>query len=377
MSNELNNTSKIFAKEALPMLTQDIVFAGTAGNATRTYESDFSNEMNIGDEISIAIPNDVGDIDEMDVETQVTYIKTKKIKLKVEKHFYKKLEINTKDATFNAKSFFNNLVSPVMYSFSVGVEKLMFKTALTQTYNFVELSGAPASLSDLTKILTKFNRLNAKQGQRRVILTTTANDKVMGIDAIIKANERANSTSTSTGVIGNHMGIDYFYSNILDEMTLETSTFSGGALKGALVKGQDSKIVTLDGAVEGETVKSGTIIKLGSASIVAKYDAVVDAAGEVQIEVDYVGFNVANDTAATVANVGNNLCFEAGAIALVTIAPALPSGSGIDAAVATNSDLNTSIRVTQGFNLSTLKNEIVFDLFAASKVVVPEKFFRV
>jgi hypothetical protein len=377
MSNDFSqNITKVFATESLPRITENLVMAGKDNNVTKTYEATWSgSNLNIGDEISIEVPYYVDNVDEFVTTTQTSYQKAQNVKLKVEKHLYKRLELNTKDATFNQKNFFNNMILPVMDAFGVAIEKIIFNKMLIGTYNYVELAGAPSSLADLTKILTKFNKLKVKQGSRRVVLTTTANEKVLNIDSIIKANERANAETVSTGYVGNHLGIQYYFSNILDDLEVASSTFSGGALKGALVKNQENLVVTLDGAVEGETVKAGSIIKLGNASIVAKADAVVDASGEIQISVEKVGFDVANDTVAELATVGKNFGFSPESIALATIAPAVPSGQ-VDSSIATDEVTKSSIRVTQAFDIDTLKNYIVFDLYVAAKNIMPELNFR-
>ncbi len=377
MSNDFSqNITKVFATESLPRITENLVMAGKDNNVTKTYEATWSgSNLNIGDEISIEVPYYVDNVDEFVTTTQTSYQKAQNVKLKVEKHLYKRLELNTKDATFNQKNFFNNMILPVMDAFGVAIEKIIFNKMLIGTYNYVELAGAPSSLADLTKILTKFNKLKVKQGSRRVVLTTTANEKVLNIDSIIKANERANAETVSTGYVGNHLGIQYYFSNILDDLEVASSTFSGGALKGALVKNQENLVVTLDGAVNGETVKAGSIIKLGNASIVAKADAVVDASGEIQISVEKVGFDVANDTVAELATVGKNFGFSPESIALATIAPAVPSGQ-VDSSIATDEVTKSSIRVTQAFDIDTLKNYIVFDLYVAAKNIMPELNFR-
>ncbi len=379
MANDFSqNITKVFATEALPRVTENLVMAGSDNNVTKTYQATWAGDLNIGNEISIEVPFYVENVDEF-VEggnTQTSFQKAKNVKLKIEKHLYKRLELNTSDATFNAKNFFNNMVLPIMDAFGVAIEKIIFNKMIIGCYNYVELAGAPSSLADLTKILTKFNRLKVKDGNRRVVLTTTANEKVLNIDSIIKANERANSESVSTGLVGKHMGISYYFSNILDELEVATSTFSGGALKGALVKDQENLVVTLDGAVEGETIKAGSIIKLGtSASIVAKSDAVVDASGEIQIAVEKVGFSVANDTPASLATVGKNFGFSPESIALATIAPALPSGN-VDSSIASDDVTKTSVRVTKAFDIDTLKNYIVFDMYVAAKNIMPELNFR-
>lgn len=377
MANELTaNITKVFAKQALPRISENLVMAGTDGNVTRTYEAEWTGtSLNVGDEISIEIPNVVEDIADFTGTTVSSFVSAKNIKLKVERHLYHKLELTTKDKTFNSTNFFNNQIVPVMEAFGVKIEKICFDKMLTGVYNFVELSGAPSSLADLTKLLTKFNRLKVKDGSRRVVLTTTANEKVLNIDSIIKANERANAETVSTGYVGTHMGIKYYFSNILDEMEVATSTFSGGVLKGALVKDQENKIVTLDGGVDGDTIKKGSIIKLGTASIVAKADAVVDASGEVQIAVERVGFSVANDTPATLAVVGKNFGFDPSSVALATIAPALPDES-VTGAIAVDDKTKSSIRVTKAFDLNTLKEYIVFDLYVACSTVRPETIYR-
>lgn len=379
MANEFQ-VSNIIAKEMLPYISEgNVMTSAKEKNVSRTYEAEWNRNdgLDIGTEIRLPLPNYHESLDEFEGETQTSFVQKKTVTLKIEKHFYKQIEINISDETFNIKNFMQNQVRPIMDVFARGIEAYVFNKMKTSCYNYVELGGAngPTSNADAIKLSSKFNKLKVATGSRKLVLTSTAYENAMGIDSILKANERGSNEVTATGFIADHMGMRYYHSNQLDDVVFEPSNFSGGVLKGALVKDQDNKVVTLDGCTEGDVITAGSIIKLGTASIVAKSDATVDAAGEVAIPVEKVGFNVPDNTEATLAQVGGNFGFSPNAFTLAMVTPAQPAGN-VDSSVAVDPETGAALRVTVTYDGTHLKNLATFHVFVGGGLVVPEHAYR-
>lgn len=385
MANEFQ-VSNIIATEGLKFLSHKNVMAGPDNLANRTHEADWSkyDDLNIGTSVRLPIPFYFESLDEFDgVQTVTSDRKDKTMELKIEKHFYKKIAITTEDVTFRAPTFMQQTVKPIMEVFGRGIEQFIFRKMYTGTYKYVALNGNPSSKADLAKINTAFIKMLADAGERKVILTTAANESIVSIDGFTKANERNTDYTINTGYAGSYYGFDMYVSTILDSVadevkaSVSATTFDVGTLKTAITKDQDSKVVVLTGATAGEVVKKYTIIKLGdNASIVASADAVADGSGDIQVLVERVGYTVAAGVAASVpAGVGYNFGITPNTFLLVQVAPSTAMGSS-DSTYITEEQSGAALRVTVEWSNDNLATNAVFDMFIGGRVGQSEQSVR-
>lgn len=386
MANEFQ-VSNVIATEGLPFLSHKNVMAGPDNLCNRTHEGDWSKweDLDIGTEIRIPVPFYFDSLDEFDGvnNTVVSDVKNKAIVLKIEKHFYKRIEISSEDIKFRAKNFFNKEVRSVMEVFAKGIEKFIFRKMFTGTYNYIKLAGNPTSKSDIAKINTAFIKMSATNaGEKKLILTTDAHESITSIDSFTNASERNSDYTINTGYAGTYFGIDIYVSTILDEVveevkaSLADNTFSGGTLKTSLVKDQDNKVVVIEGVTASEVIKKYTLLKVGTVSYVVSEDA-TESAGEIQVLVERVGHSAtAGATVEIETGVGYNFAITPNTFLLVQSAPAVAMGAA-DSSVVVDPATKAIIRVTTDFSIENLKTTAVFDTYVAGRVGLSEQSVRV
>lgn len=386
MANEFQ-VSNVIATEGLPFLSHKNVMAGPDNLCNRTHEGDWSKweDLDIGTEIRIPVPFYFDSLDEFDGvnNTVVSDVKNKAIVLKIEKHFYKRIEISSEDIKFRAKNFINKEVRAVMEVFAKGIEKFIFRKMFTGTYNYIKLSGNPSSKSDIAKINTAFIKMSATNaGEKKLILTTEAHESITSIDSFTNASERNSDYTINTGYAGTYLGIDIYVSTILDEVVEEVkasltgNTFTGGTLKTALVKDQDNKVVVIEGVTASEVIKKYTLLKVGTVSYVVSEDA-TESAGEIQVLVERVGHSAtAGATVEIETGVGYNFAITPNTFLLVQAAPAVAMGAA-DSSVVVDPATKAIIRVTTDFSIENLKTTAVFDTYVAGRVGLSEQSVRV
>lgn len=382
--------AQIIADKGLPELYKKNVMAGKYSLVDRTHEADWSkfNTLDIGTKVTVPMPIEVGKIDEFDRINATVEDKAIKrgLELKIEKHFYKKLGIDTQDLKFNSSRFFQDVVNPVMHAFSVGIEEFVIRKMFTGTYKFLELAGNP-NKDDLVDISMEFTKMLADEGKRKIILGSKAAGSVKKIDDFTDVSKRANDVTIKTGEIGSYLGMDFYTSLILDgvqkEVTASVSatTFATGTLKAAIKKNADGGVITLTLPAKANSgdpdrvIKKYTIIKLGEdMSFVAAKDA-VESSLDIQVEVEYIGEDVASGVTATVANVGNNFAFTPDAFLLVQISPLLAIGAA-DSGYAEDPETNANIRVTAEYGNDFMKTNCVWDTFIGGRVAIPSQYVR-
>lgn len=385
MANEFQ-VSNVISTEGLKFLYHKNVMAGPDNLANRTHEADWSqwDDLQIGTSVRIPVPFYFDNLDEFDnVQTVQSDRKDKTIELKIEKHFYKKIGITTEDVTFRAPQFMQNTVKSVMEVFGRGIEQFVFRKMYSGTYNYVALGGNPSSKADLAKINTAFIKMLADAGERKVVLTTAANESIVSIEGFTKANERGTDITINTGLAGSYYGMDMYTSTLLDgiadevKASVTATTFTDGTLKVSVKKDQDSKLVVLTGAVAGEIIKKYTIVKIGNGSIVAAADAVADSSGDIQVLVERVGYDLTVGAEATIpAGIGYNFAFTPDTFLLVQVSPEVALGAA-DTSYALEPQSGANIRVTVEWSNSNLATNAVFDTFVGGRVGQAERSYRV
>lgn len=384
MANEFQ-ISSVIATEGLQFLSENNVLAGPDNIANRSHEGDWSkwDDLEIGTEIRIPVPFYFETLDSFDQvnPTVVSDVKNKTIALKIEEHFYKRISITSEDLAFRSKNFIKRNVKAVMEVFATGIEKFCFRKMFTGTYNYVKLAGVPSSKADLAKINTAFIKMKAKQGEKKLILTTEAHEAVTSMDAFTKANERNSDFTINTGYAGSYYGMEMYVSTILDEVVEEVkaslagNTFTGGVLKTSVSKDQDVKVLVIDDVEVGEVIKKYTILKVGSVSFVAAADA-VEAGGEIQVLVERIGYNASAGAAVSIeTGIGYNFAITPYTFLLVQASPAAALGAA-DSSYAVDTKTGANIRVTIEWSNDNMKTNALFDTFVGGRVGQSEQSYR-
>lgn len=382
--------AQIIATKGLPALYKKNVMASSNSLVNRTYEADWSKytELDIGTKITVPMPIEVGAIDEFDRINPTVEDKAikKGLELKVEKHFYKRLGIDTQSLKFNSKRFFQDVVDPVMHSFSEGIENFVYEKMFTGTYKYLELAGEP-NKDDLIDVSMEFTKMLADEGKRKILLGSKSAASVKKIDDFTDVSKRGSDYTIASGEIGSYLGMDFYTSILLDakvkavKASVAGTTFATGTVKYVTPKAADGGIVTFDLPAKDQptdpdrVIKKYTIIKIGEdKSIVAAEDA-TEASATIQVKVERVGYDLAIGEVAEVANVGCNFAFTPEAFLLVQISPETAVGAA-DTGYAVDETTGANIRVTVEYSNDNLKTNAVWDTFIGGRLGISEQMVR-
>lgn len=367
MANAFKLTSKVIRDGAI-ILSENLVAANLCN---RGIEQDFADK--VGDEIEVKVVPDAGEADEFTGATTASNITETSTKVKLEKHFYKRHDLTSKEKTLQVDDFVIQVISPMVLSLARSIDK----------YLIAKLAGSFARYlvgSDGTSPTTMAHILAGRKAiidnlapYRNVagIIDTTAEAALLQLNQFTSADYgEERPAALREGLLGRAHGASFFTSqNAL-------TAFNRGDIAGTvLVAGaaQTGANINVDGftAATG-TVKEGARLTLAGAT--GTYTTIEDCpivGNAATLKLDRaVNAAPTNDGAVTFATAfKQNLLYNIRAAAGAIIAPA-PLSGGVEGGVESHNGL--SIRIGMQGSLSGLSDTIVADVFVGGKVIYPK-----
>ena len=375
MSNTFLTVTDI-ADQALLRLRENEVMSALVW---RDFDGEFTARK--GDTVNVRVPNTFT-ANDFDTTISSQSIAESSVPVKLDKIADVSIDITSKERSLNLYDFTEQVINPAMEALASKIDK-----SLTGLYEdipyFVGTSGTTpstlAAFADAGKIL---NDNKVPMSMRRGVWDPAALAEFQQLDKFVEADKAASTETLRDGQIGRVYMIDNFmdqnvkthtaggYTALADvtitagakDATSITLTSAAGTSTAKLEKGD---LFTLDG--NQYVVTAQTAAAVSGVVTVAIYPALPAAFGDMASAT----VTFADQTAR--AHV-NNLVFHKNAFVLVNRPMELPSG-GAEGAVASFEGL--SIRVTQGYNMSTKTETLSFDLLYGLKTVHKELAVRV
>ena len=348
-------TCKRIAREALPMLTNNLV-------VPELFHTDYSKDfVKEGDTILVEKPAQFEAKDFKD-EVTIQEINQKSVPVIMNHIADVSVEITSKELTLDRVAFNEKILAPMMEAIAEKINKEgleMYKGV----YKTLGTPGTtPSSIDIMANARGLLNKAKAPMGNRYAVWDPDADVKFSTIDAILHAEKSGSTQALREGSIGRIQGLENFMSQQV--AVHEAGTFTKVATPKTNAKAEvGSETISIKGGTAAETLAKGDLFKVAGQQYVVTEDAKADT-GVITAKVyPAVVKEIAADAEITFIDKISgghvaNLVFNKLAFAFVSRALALPV-DGRDSYVTSYKGLN--LRVVYGYDMNTKKNMLSID----------------
>jgi len=365
MSNSFVTPSAVVRDAAL--FLNDELIIGNLVN--RNVEQTFASK--VGSSVKVkSVPN-LGTADEFTSTTSASNVSESSVDVTLEKHFYKRVDITSDEATLQVDDFTTQVVVPAVRSLVRGVESYFLQKIVGGfNRNIVGTAGnQPSTHAHILAAEKKIFDNRGNNSQLVGVISSTAHASLAALNIFTSqdygAERPAGLRSNSLGMLS---GVNWFRTPNAGSLTL------GNTAGTILTNGAKTAGVTaID--IDGFTTAAGTIYEgarftlAGDATVYTITSNAVTAGSAVSVNITpALAANVADGVALTwqTAPTTNVVYNPAG------VAAAILPGAVLNAQTAVANVNGLGLRIISDVSTSTLAASWVFDLYAGCKVSMNE-----
>jgi hypothetical protein len=323
----------------------------------------------IGDSMKVTVPPVLGDADEFSGSTSATNIVETEIDLTLEKHFYKRVDLTTKQKSLELHDFTRLVTVPVMRSFSQSIEKYL--TNQLQVFRHV-LSGTvtnrPSTAAHIAAANKALNDAFISKSGRVALIDTTVESSLLQL-AQFESRDKGDDgpSGLRNATLGTRYGFTYHPDALLGAFS--RGDVGGTVLVSATTAAGSETLVIKDLSEAAGTIRAGTVFVIAgdTTRYVVRKDA--KAASNVATLTIYPALKAqaAGDAGITFEAAGYmNLAFHPAAVTAAIVAP-----DPLNVNSVVQSINGISVRVSMDSSITTLADSVVFDLFVGARVIQP------
>ncbi len=372
MATNILVTPAAVARDAAIALSNRLVVGNLISRST---ESQFADK--VGDSVTVSIPPIFEDADEFNGTTEASALVQGDVKVELERHFYKRIDLTSKQLSLELLDFTRNVTVPVMGGISAGIDKYLLRkmsggfrrnvagTVANRPSTLAHIGAGHKALDDawmpqlgrigLTDSTVKQSLAQLAQFSSRDYVDSNALNAAMGLNGISPDNPLQHVWSVSnnaTWVLDPHMGAfdrGDIAGSVTATKTAGQSTIALAAFTEATGVIREGTSFTCADDTTRYTVTRDTAIA-GNAATVPVFPVVSDTGSTKAVTFEGAGFQ--------------NLLYVPNAVAGAIVAPAV---TGDSQATATYNGI--TVRVSMQFSNTTLSHSIVYDVLCGGKVV--------
>lgn len=295
------------------------------------------------------------------------------VSLTIDKHLYVAAEISSKDRALTLEDFNTQIGRPAIKRLVTAMESYTLEQIKKCTNYAEHITGAPASIKDLSLLEAQAFEQNFVAGEdifylmnplRKAELVTCDNGKAY--DASVRAD---GGSAFRTANFGQVMGLNGLVSNLIPKKVLSTAHGETGTITANVNASKEAIMVSIDGITgksitEGDilvvTKTDGSIVKASVKTGIANTTGTADA-----VEVFKLNGNIEAGDDVEVVSVGYGFVYQTMAVALASI-PMDPLWEG-ETDFFYDQQLGLAIRVT--FGRKELDNVMIFDTLAGADLI--------
>jgi hypothetical protein len=370
MANSFLTVADIARDSSIVMANQLL----TGNLISRDKEAKFTGSK-VGDNIKVTVPMDMGEADEFSSSTNASGAVDAEIDLTLEKHFYKRVDLTSKQKSLQLADFTSQITVPAMRSLSKSTDKYflnqmqVFRAGLAGT-----IGNRPSTVAHLVAGSKVLNDNFISRDNRIAIVDTTVEASLIQIAAFTSVDygpDRAKAVADAT--LGRRFGYDFYVDPLLGAFSrsaaaadITGTTITNGT---TLV---DATTVAIDGITNATgTIYAGTSILLAGDTqrYIVRKDATIASNATTLTIYPKIKIEAADGTAVSFEDAGYmNIGYSKNAITGAIVAPT-PLAGGNSVVQSYN---GISVRVSQDSSISTLADSIVYDCFVGARVIQPE-----
>jgi len=357
------------ARDAAVTLSDRLI----VGNmVTRDKEGMFT-AAKIGDTVKVTVPSAVSDANEFTGSTSATDQTETEVDLKLEKHFYKRVDLTSKQKSLELSDFTRLVTVPQIEGIMESIDKYYNKKMQVFRANLTgSVGNRPSTMAHVAAAQKKLNDNKIKKEGRRALIDTTVHYSLGQLSNFLSLDYGADSANAGReGQLGRRYGFDFQDDANLDVFSRSSAA---GVLAGTVLTNGTPAAgaveVPIDGITdETGTIYAGTVITLAgdTTRYVIRKDAVLVNHGTTLTVYPALAAAPGDGAAVTFEAAGySNLVFHPYAVAGAIVAPVpLAIGSAVE------SFNGVSIRVSMGSSLVSLSDSVVYDVFVGCDVIQP------
>ena len=363
-------TLQEIARQALPMLAENLVFPGLI-------HRDFSADLHcMGDTVKVRRPV-VYEAGEFSEEEGVEYqdIVGDCVDVTLDHIATVDARASAIESAVSVEDLNRVFVRPAALAIAEKINRdglMLYK----EVYNFVGEAGVtPDNLGVLSQARKALNIAKAPAADRCAVWDVDADAAFSSIDALVNAEKAGSTQALREGAIGRVYGIDNYMSQGVQNHRTGVTAAAGVKLAAKANAGDET--VSINGTTLTGRLVKGDIMVIGGKNYVVMEDTGEISGNAVSgVKVSPAMEETAAGTEVTfVGDHAANLAFHPMAFAYVTRPLANPDGQGVESYVTNYNGL--SLRVTRGYDQKFKRSIYSMDVLYGFKCVHPELAVRV
>jgi len=369
MSNTFITPTMVARDAAIAMADRLVV-----GNIVSRDKEKLFTADKVGDEIKVTVPPAVTDASEFSGSTSASTLTEMEVGVKLEKHFYKRADLTSKQKSLELSDFTRLVTMPLVTGIVDSIDKFILRNMQVFRRNLTGTVGnRPSTMADIAAATKTMNDLKLTRMGRVALIDTTVEQSFSQLTQFTSQDYGPDSAAgMREGVLGRRYGFNFV-----------TDT-NAGAFSRSAAANDIAGTVLVDGTVaaagttlhiDGITSATGTIyagtvftIAGDSTRYVVRKDATI-ASNEVDLDIyPALAAEATDGVAITFEAAGySNLVYQPAAVAAAIVAPTpLAVNSSVQ------SFMGVSLRVSMDSSITSLADSIVYDVFCGCRVIQPD-----
>lgn len=364
MANSILTPSAVARDAAIAL--NDRLIVGNLVN--RDVEQEFANK--VGDTVKVTSPPAVTEADEFDGTTSTTDVEQREADVVLQKHFYKRADLTSKEMTLNIDDFTRTVVVPYVSGISQSINKYFLRKMAGGFRRNVAgtIASRPSEAADILAAQKALTDAYMPRAGRIGLIDSTVEASFWGLDSFKNNQYAVNAAEQSSElqmakVLGATWVVDPsaaefergdIAGTVLANGTAEGTSIVASAFTSATGTVYEGTSFTIAGETTRFTVTEDAKIS-GNSATLKIYPALPSgfSPSDAEITFEAAGYQ--------------NMIYLPGGVAGAIIAPTPLSGG--NSAVAVYNGL--SVRVSFDSSITTLSNGVVIDVFCGARVTQP------
>ena len=348
----------------------------TVGNLVARDKEGLFTAGKVGDSVKVTVPPAVSEASEFAGSTSAGDLTETEIDLTLEKHFYKRVDLTTKQKSLELSDFTRLVTLPSIQGIALSIDKFFLRHMQVFRRNLTGTVGnRPSTAAHVAAANKTLNDLFVHPRGRIALVDTTVEASLTQLTNWSSQDFGADGPSAlREGFLARRWGFDFVRDANLGAFVRSSAA---GCLTGTPVTKDDANAlaigdtqITIDGLTDATgTIYAGTAFTLAGDTtryVVRKDAAIAGNTATLTITPALVK-DPGNDAVVTFEDAGySNLVYHPNAVAGAIVAPTpLAVGSSVA------SFRGISVRVTMDSSITTLADSIVYDVYVGCRVVEP------
>ncbi len=347
------------------------------GNLVARDKEGLFTAAKVGDSVKVTVPPAVSAASEFTGSTSAGDITESEVTLTLEKHFYKRVDLTSKQKSLELSDFTRLVTVPAIQGIQESIDAFFLRKMQVFRKNLTgSVGNRPSTAAHVAAAAKKMNDLKVVANNRIALIDTTVESSLTQLANWMSSDYGQDGpAAVREGMVARRWGFDFIRDANLGAFSRSSAA---GCLTGSPVTKDDANAlaigdtsITIDGLTDATgTIYAGCAFTLAgdTTRYVVTKDATL-AGNTVTLEITPALVADPGDGAVVTFEAAgySNLVYVPNAVAGAIVAPTpLAVGSAVE------SFNGVSVRVTMDSSVATLADSIVYDVFVGCRVVQPD-----